>query len=760
MRKFALAIPVALAALIATAAFWPSPSLAQGDPPGQLTAVDKDNRPAGLCPLKHTSVTANISGFGCRVNVVQIFSNPSKTPIEAIYTFPLAADAAVDSMRIQVGDRIIQGSIKRREEARRIYDAARNAGQSAALLDQERPNIFTQSVANIMPGKEIRVEISYVQILKFEKGQFEFNFPMVVGPRFLGNATDPGKIRPPITPEGTRTGANIDLTVNLDAGAPIVAVHSTLHKINEERISNSAERITLAKANEIPNRDFILKYQTATDSVQSAFVTNYDGKRGGFFSLVLLPPKAPRTEQITPREMIFVMDQSGSQGGMPIEKSKELTLKLISTLRPHDTFNVFGFNNTVHALFPEPVRPTETTIEQARKFVNAMEANGGTQLLEGLNAALRPARDPKRLRMVVFNTDGYVGDEPQILDTIVKHRNETRIFTFGIGNSVNRFLIDQMSLEGRGDSEVVTLADSADAAVDRFLQRTRSPVLTDVTASFSGIELGDVLPAHIPDVFSETPIVIQGRYENPGQGTLVLHGLAGTTPWTKTINLRFSSESGNPAIQSLWARAKVDELQSSSYLNMVDRDPTDKVTRQITDLALEFGIMTQYTSFVAVEPRVVNIGGKMHTVQVPIEMADGVSYAGVGESQTFALAKSATAASPARGGFGGGGGAPASLGIQIADRAEMAQAPLSGERLSAKNFETKVAKKLKAAKGTVAVMVWLTDVDPKTLAALKKAGLTIDSTDKALKIAFGSLDASKLRALAQIGQVQSIEEVE
>jgi Ca-activated chloride channel family protein len=731
--------------------------------PGQLTIVDKTGSPAALCPLKGTAATADIAGFGARVTVVQTFVNPSDQPIEAVYTFPLPHDAAVDRMRFKIGSRIIEGVIKRKEEARRIYEAAKNSGQAAALLDQERPNIFTQSVANIMPKAEIQVEISYIQLLKYEGGQFEFTYPMVVGPRFLGNASDPDKIAPPITPEGTRSGATIELTVNLHAGARIESLGSVLHAVSINREGEDAAVIKLSRKDEIPNRDFILRYRTATDSVKSALLTSFDPQKGGFFSLVLLPPKIPAATQIAPREMIFVMDQSGSQSGFPIDKSKELTLKLIKTMRPNDTFNVFGFNNTTRALFQTPQHVTADTLAKAETFVKAMQAGGGTQLLEGLNAALLPPQDPERLRIVVFNTDGFVGDEPQILDSIQKNRAKTRIFTFGIGNGVNRYLIDAMSREGRGDSEVVTLAESADGAVERFAQRMRSPVLTDINVKFDGVEPTEVYPRYIPDVFSDRPIVVYGRYENPSQGRVTLTGRVGGRPWNQTLDVRLPSDPGSSSIMSLWARSKIDDLTTRAYLQMQNQELAQvhgTVPNQITDTALEFGLMSQYTSFVAVEPRIVNVGGRQHTVRVPVEMADGVRYeTTVGESWKGQP-------QPMGGVGGAGGGYAASSGTIAASKSakyrqvggqmmDTAQSPNLGQ--GHKDLDAVIEKSLRAAKGQIDVMVWTAKTDAGTLKALALAGLKVAQVDGKLLLVFGSCDASKLRSIAALPNVERIE---
>jgi Ca-activated chloride channel family protein len=566
-------------------------------------------------------------------------------------------------MRIKVGDRIIDGQVKPREEARRIYDEAKNQGKTAALLDQERPNIFTQSVANIMPGKGIEVEISYIQILKFEHGTYEFSYPMVVGPRYTGQGTiDPGKITPPITPKGTRTGAGIDLSVNLDAGMPIEAMNAVLHDVDISRKSESRAIVRLAKKDEIPNRDFILRYQVAGKQVKSAFLAYADPKLGGFFTMILMPPKNPTPEQIAPKEIVFVMDQSGSQSGFPIQKSKELTSKLIDTLNAGDTFNVISFSNTCNYLWKEPQRVSDENIRAAKAFVSGLDANGGTHLIDAVRGAQAPAIDPKRRRFIVFNTDGYIGNEYEVLEEIRKNGQNSRMFTFGIGNSVNRFLIDSMGIEGRGDAEYVTLAEEADPAVSRFLQRTKNPVLVDVSLRFDGIDVVDVLPAKIPDVFGDHPIIIKGRYLSPGKGSVLVSGLVGDNePWRNAIsvdlpdlpggafsldeNLQASKDPIPPtqdptisdnsplrsgsSIAKLWARSMVDEVARTDYLAMQRGDGKSKAAQQITRLGLAFGIMTQYTSFVAVENRVVNVGGKQRTIRVPVEMADGVSYEGI-----------------------------------------------------------------------------------------------------------------------------------
>ena len=763
------------ATLIATTLLLPreAPAQATSAPaPGQLTIIQKDGKAGNLCPLERTSVIADVSGFGARVDVTQTFQNPLREPIEAVYTFPLPQDAAVDRMQMHIGRRTIEAEIKGREEARQIYDAAKNAGQVASLLDQERPNVFTQSVANIMPGEKVRITISYVQILKFEEGQFEFVFPMVVGPRYTANAPDPGKIAPPIVPQGTRSGANIDLTINLDAGAPIQEFKSVLHKVAVNRRGDKAARITLARADEIPNKDFILRYRTSTDSVQDAFITHM-GEKGGFFTLILMPPRAPKDTQIMPREVVFVMDQSGSQTGFPIANSKALTLKLIQTLRPNDTFNVMGFNTQVKMLWPSAKSVTPDTLKEATAFVEGMQANGGTHIREGAVAALAGQNDPERLRLVVFNTDGYVGDEALILDTIQKNRDRARMFTFGIGNSVNRYLIEQMAFEGKGDAEFVTLAEGANGAVDRFIARTRSPILTDVTAEFQGVDVQDALPRAIPDVFSEKPVVITGRYAAPGKGKLTLSGKLGGQAWSKVIDLDFPANASAPALESLWARQRVDELTRRNYLAAAYPEASRVSNEDIVKVALEFGIMTQFTSFVAVEKRVVNVGGKQRTVAVPVEMADGVSYEGIfgksKESLSFARAANPSLnRGGAGGGIGGGGfggGAPARADFIFYDPADNSivvrqdDSKMKPAERRTYRYETRVDKVLREAKGTVEVEVWFKKLDDAIIAKLRKLGMKVDFVDSKLRVAMGTTNAQNLIELAQIDEVDRIKKL-
>lgn len=716
-------------------------------------------------PLKATTVNAEIDGYGARVMMRQTFTNSSKVPIEAIYTFPMENSAAVNRMRIRMGERIIEAVVRRREEARRIYEEARNQGRVAALLDQERTNIFTQHVANIMPGATIQIEIEYVQVVPYKDGVFEFVVPTTIGPRFLGNTPDPAKVAPPAT---RGTGNQLSITVHGVATGPLASVESPLFPINTQQNGNRFQ-VKLAKSDEIPNRDFILRYKVPATQISEAFVTHFD-QRGGHFALALNPPARPAANQIAPREMLFVMDQSGSQSGFPIEKSKEVTIKLIERLRPNDRFNVFGFSNQTTPLWREPRAVTPENLSEAIAHVKAMHARGGTHLVQAVKDVLATPADPARLRMVVFNTDGFIGNDVEAIESVRASANNARMFVFGIGNSVNRMVVDGMAREGRGEVEVVTLGANADEAAARLVHRLDSPVVTNLEAKFSGPGVLETMPRRLPDLFAAKPIIIYGRYERPGSGSVTLTGQVAGRPWSRTVPLTFGSAAEAPSVPTLWARAAVESLQLSAFVTRNQAAPS-KFAEQITQLGLRYGIMTDYTSMVAVEQRVINVGGKPRTVIVPVEEAHGVearSNMAVPASAAMSAGRGTTGATGATGATGGTGatGATGATGGGGAGQGRLfaGNSPGTFARsgqpiyLSWDSGQKKKAlpEKLAKAKGSVEVMVLLTKWDAKTIAAIEKLGLKVEARDAKLKALFGEVAASKLAAILKLAEVHEI----
>ncbi len=618
---------------------------------GSLRVVGPEG---GVCPLEHTNVDVTISGFIARVTLTQRFSNPYEVPIEAVYTFPMSSRGAVDAMTMTIGDRIIKGKIDRREAARRIYEAARAAGHTASLLDQERPNIFTQSVANIMPGSAVEITISYVEYLKYEAGEYEFSFPMVVGPRYnptntsqiepacdfcpvgklrigLDPVPDRAKITPPVTPEGTRAGHDISLIVKLNAGVAIQDIVSDLHEVDLERKDSQRAVIALKNQKEIPNRDFVLRYAVADRAIGDAVLT-HAGAKGKFFTLILQPPDRVTPDEVTPKEMIFVIDKSGSMSGFPIEKAKKTMRLAIEKMNPNDTFNLVSFAGGLGYCFDRPVPNTRENRAKALHYLQNLQGGGGTEMMAAIRSALANQNDPERLRVVCFMTDGFIGNDMAILDAIQKHRKTARVFAFGIGNGVNRFLLENMAREGRGASEIVTLESDGDAAVQRFHERIQSPLLTDITIDFGGLEIEDVTPSpdKLPDLFASRPLILTGRYTGSGAGTITVRGKTAAGPFERKILVDLpSDEPANDVLASLWARNRIGDLMAEDWLGTQLGRPDPNMREKVTKLGLDYGLVTQFTSFVAVEDRVVNEGGKTITIQVPVEMTDGVSYEGV-----------------------------------------------------------------------------------------------------------------------------------
>lgn len=721
---------------------------------GTLYHTDKQGRPVDVLPLKHTDVNAEISGFLARVSVVQEFTNDSTEPIEAVYKFPLPHDAAVDNMEMILGKRVIKADIKKREEARKIYDAARNNGQRAALLDQERPNLFTQHVANIMPGDTVKIHIQYVETLKYEEGDYEFVFPMVVGPRYTpAQMANPEAVKVVRTPEGTRAGHDINIKVSVDAGMSIGAVASPSHNVDVLKAGANQMLVALKNSQSIPNKDFVLRYDVAGNKIKDAVLT-HKADRGGFFTLILQPPDRIVESEVTPKEIVFVVDTSGSMHGQPMDKIKEVIKLAFDGLHPRDTFNLITFSGDEHILFPRPVPATRENIATAWKFMQTRDGRGGTEMMKAIRASLNPSDEQDHLRVVCFMTDGEVGNDLEILAEIQKHKN-ARVFAFGIGNSVNRFLLDGMSRYGRGETQFVTLSEDGSLAAKKFHERVRTPLLTDIEIDWNGLAVTDISPARIPDLFSAKPLILSGRYAKAGRNTIRLRGKVAGRNYSREIAVDLpASEPKHDVLATLWARRRIEEISARDFYGIQQGRPDAEVKNEITKLGLEFRLMTPFTSFVAVEEKIVNENGRQRRVDVPVEMPEGVSYEAVGPEQREALMPSVQARGS--GGFIGQpmSAPPSPRKVRTAER--------EVDKLAQKNApdEKKESAKIHASlltlqPGTqVSIQVWLDSISTSVLAQLKAAGLVIDKVEGNRIV--GHIDAAKLEMLAKITEVRTI----
>ncbi|HEX8398369.1 MAG TPA: TonB family protein [Pyrinomonadaceae bacterium] len=627
---------------------------------GTLRAVAEDGKLLGDCPLKHTDVKAEISGFLARVRVRQEFENNFADKIEAVYVFPLSQNAAVDQMTMRVGERTIAGRIMKKEEAKQVYETAKTEGKTAALLDQNRPNIFTQAVANILPGEKITVEISYVETLKYEDGSYEFVFPTVVAPRYNpAQVADTHRISTPIA--ATRAGHDISIEVNLDAGVPVENVASKVHEIESAMLSASRRVVKLKNEKDIPNRDFVLRYDVSGKKIADAVLAHRD-KRGGFFTLMLQPPDTISYEDATPKEIVFVLDTSGSMSGFPIEKAKEAMRRALDGLHPFDTFNLITFAGETHVLFDKPVPASVENLRKAQELLDGTEGSGGTEMMTAIRAAFAPSDSNSHIRIVCFMTDGQVGNEAEIIAEVQKHRN-ARVFSFGIGESVNRFLLDKIAEEGRGEAAYVSLTDDGSAAAKRFHERVRSPLLTDISIDWNGLPVADVYPNRILDLFGAKPIILHGRFTKTASGTIRLKGKRFGQDFVREIPVVFpENEAQHDVLATLWARTRIDDLMSQDWNGIQKGKARNEMQNTITQLGLEYNLLTQFTSFVAVEDRIVTDGNQpARRVEVPVETPAGTKKAykqwlnkDVAYIVTEAEKKAFT--NTASGGGGGGGG--------------------------------------------------------------------------------------------------------
>jgi Ca-activated chloride channel family protein len=611
---------------------------------GSLQALAPDGKLLGLCPLRHTAVKAEVSGFISRVTVTQEFENNFQEKIEAVYTFPLPQAAAVDDMTMLVGDRTVKGKIMRREEAQATYAAAKANGQVASLLDQERPNIFTQAVANIMPGERVNITISYVETLKYENGAYEFVFPMVVSTRYMpggaaesqgeavpetSGVADAARLNPPVIPEGMRAGHDISIEIALDAGVPIDSVTSTTHQIETARPDNHRATVRLKDQATIPNKDFVFKYDVAGRRIEDALLSHRTGNEG-FFTFILQPPDSVTVEDVTPKELVFVLDTSGSMQGFPLSKAKETVNLALDHLYPQDTFNLITFSGYTKVLFERPVHATPENLRKAKKFLESRKSDGGTEMMKAIRAALEPSASAAQLRIACFMTDGQVGNDMEIIAEVQKHKS-ARVFSMGFGSAPNRFLLDKMAEYGRGEVEYVAENDDGSLAARRFFERVRNPLLTDISIEWGNLSVTDVYPQTIPDLFSARPVILSGRYTGGGSGLIRLKGRMAGQDFTRDISVNLpETEARNEVLTALWARRRIDDLMGQDMSGMQSGQMRADLRESITSLGLQYRLMTQFTSFVAVEDRVATDGDDLRRVDVATESVSSASGGATG----------------------------------------------------------------------------------------------------------------------------------
>lgn len=587
-----------------------------------------DNNEVDALPLKSTNVNTTIVGSIADVTVRQVYVNNGKSPIEAIYTFPMSTKAAVYGMQMTIGKRIVRAQIEEKQKARKDYEKAKSEGKRASLLEQSRPNVFTMNVSNIMVGDTIMVELNYTELLVPEKGVYSFVYPTVVGPRYASknekNIDD--FVSTPYTHEGVAPTYTFDYVLSINSGVPIQDVTCGTHKmdVSMHGLNKAVLHLDPSELNG-GNRDVVVKYSLQGNAIESG-VLLYEGKDENFFLTMVQPPQKIAKADIPPREYVFIVDVSGSMWGFPMEITKRLMQNLIVNLKPTDKFNVVLFSSNSAVLSPQSVDATQENMKKALDFIKGGNNWSGTEVLDALNTAYDlPQSDGDMARTFVIATDGFVTVEKECFEMIRKNNDKANFFAFGIGSSVNRYLIEGMAFAGNGEPMIVTNEKDAAAQAERFRSYINTPVLTHIKFKTNGFNAYDIEPMTVPDMMSERPIMIFGKYKGTPSGSITLSGKVGRKPYKQTFDLsKATADSSNSALRYLWARERI------KYLDYQVENQDDASAKKILELGLKYNLMTNYTSFVAIDEEIVNKDGKQVSVKQAVPLPEGVSDYAVG----------------------------------------------------------------------------------------------------------------------------------
>ncbi|OGP54026.1 MAG: hypothetical protein A2Y65_06120 [Deltaproteobacteria bacterium RBG_13_52_11] len=589
--------------------------------------VQSDDSSIDPFPLLETKAKVDIAGVIAEIELTQVYKNAGTRTIEAIYCFPLGTKSAIHAMRMKIGSRVIEAKIEERATAKRIYEQAKEEGKVASLLEQERPNCFQMKVANIMPGDRIEVRVRYTELLVPEKGIYEFVFPAVVGPRYTERKekeaqTSDRWVKNPYLHQGQEPPYSFDIAAHIRAGIPLGAVLVPSHKVAVQKERDRAEIHLAPEEKKGGNKDFVLRYTLQGEQIQSGLLL-YPGKDENYFLLMLQPPKRITAQEVPPREYCFIVDCSGSMHGFPLEVSKTLIKGIIQGLRQNDYFNILFFSGGSQVLSPHPLAATAENKGKALAMLEGEQGGGGTRLLPALQQALALEKREGLSRIIVTATDGYVDVEKEAFDLIRKNLNKANFFAFGIGTSVNRFLIEGMARAGRGEPFVVSTQKEAAQTAERFAAYVRAPLLTDIEVAFQGLGAYDVEPPTLPDLFAQRPLILFGKYRD-ARGKIMVSGKTAWGDYKKSILVSPQlADGGNVALQYLWARSRIARLDDYGKVGA-------DVKGEVTKLGLRYHLMTQYTSFVAVDT-IVRDTGEVVTVKQPLPLPEGVSDYAVGE---------------------------------------------------------------------------------------------------------------------------------
>ncbi|WP_213959048.1 VIT domain-containing protein [Variovorax sp. dw_954] len=597
--------------------------------------VKSDSPDTDRLPLKATEVNVHVSGVIADVTVTQTYRNEGQRAIEARYVFPGSARAAVSGLNVRLGDRLITAQIREKQQAQIEYNTAKAEGKTAALLEQHLPNVFQMNVANILPGDDVKVELHYTELLVPNAGNYQFVFPTVVGPRYHSPLADPAAtkwVAQPTLRAGVAPNTMFKLKVAIDTPMGIKEIRSATHAIDVKKNDEDKHAdVALTASNEpANNRDFVLDYRLAGEKIESGLML-FKGQDENFFLAMIEPPKSVAASAISPRDYIFVVDISGSMHGFPLDTAKTMLERLIGGLRPSDTFNVLLFSGSNRMLSPKSVPATRANIEQALATINKYQGSGSTELVPALRRAYAEPKPDNLSRSIVVVTDGYVDVEREAFELVRKNLGKANLFSFGIGSSVNRHLMEGLARAGMGEPFVITDPVQAPEQAARFKRMVESPVLTHVKATFGGLDVYDVEPSALPDVLGERPVIVFGKWRGEARGRVIIEGQAASGPYRQEVAIDAGTRQDTAALRTLWARHRIAALSDQESI-----EPTDLIAKRVTDLGLRYSLLTQYTSFIAVDKVVRNPAPQnAASVDQPQPLPKGVSELAVGGAPTL-----------------------------------------------------------------------------------------------------------------------------
>jgi len=585
----------------------------------------------------NTDIELKVSGLVARVSVRQKFLNDGPEWVEGVYVFPLPDDAAVDRLRMHIGKRVIEGEIREKEQARKEYEQARSTGKKASLVEHRRANLFTTSVANIGPGEEITIEIEYLQILKYDEGTFSLRFPLTLTPRFIPGAPLPSRKGSGWAPDTTRVSDaslitppvvaksedhKVTLSANINAGVPLEIVASRYHPIDVQE-TDDGYRVSLMNNTAPLDHDLELLWRPVPTAAPRAMIFSELIEDDPYVLLILLPPNESTTNAVVmPRELIFVIDTSGSMHGASINQAKRALILALDGLKPTDRFNVIQFNSTTHSIFSVSVAADTRRVRTAKAYVRGLKANGGTNMRPALEKALRATTTKTHLRQIIFITDGSVGNEQELYTLIEQNLAQARLFTVGIGSAPNGWFMRKAAEAGRGTYTHISALHEIDEKMERLFRKLEKPQITDIEVEWSDGLKPITYPETVPDLYAGEPVIVKARLKNrPRSGDFVrISGDSAGGSWGGELSLaEFGDSSG---VAALWARARIEKLLDD------ERRGTDPAETRaaVVATALEHHLVSKFTSLVAVDKTPVrSLSANLNKEQMPNLMPYGQS---------------------------------------------------------------------------------------------------------------------------------------